>query len=198
MAGPAPGNQGGDSGDGQGGPAGEQAQTQGEAVMSAKRLRPLKAVRAQCLICMGGKSWAVEACPSQRCLLYPFRRGHGGRVPLRLMRSYCLHCCGWPLNPDGPGLDPAYKDGGQGEARRESRACTGKDCPFFAYRPGTRPFPSRPGSKTPCRPRTAGHFPPLEPTQTDPAIGGPGPEAKRGPAALSGALAAMPDGEHGL
>lgn len=102
------------------------------------RVRPAQASRRQCLICMNGSSKAIDECPSdETCLLYPYRYGKG-RVTLKLIRTYCLHCSGWPLK-DGK-LDPAYKDGGQGEAWHESKNCTGYDCPFWPYRPGTVPY----------------------------------------------------------
>jgi hypothetical protein len=58
------------------------------------------------------------------------------------MRTYCLHCHGWPIK-DGK-LDPDYKDGGQGFARREARNCTDPNCPLFPYRPGASPWTGRP------------------------------------------------------
>lgn len=112
------------------------------------RLRPGKAVRKQCLICMGGSSSDVKACETEYCLLHPHRMGEG-RVTLKLMRTYCLHCCGWPLDMEAwkdrgeRVLDPDYKDGGQAEAWRESRDCTDPECPFWPYRPGTKPMAGR-------------------------------------------------------
>jgi hypothetical protein len=101
------------------------------------RLRPGLAVRRLCLECMGGSSPTVQGCPSEHCILHPYRLGRG-RVTLRLMRSYCLHCHGWPIKDAK--LNSDYKDGGQAWARDQARNCTGYDCPFWPYRPGTRPY----------------------------------------------------------
>ena len=42
----------------------------------AKRLTPIKAIRAKCLDCMCGSAHEVRLCPSSTCSLYPYRLGH--------------------------------------------------------------------------------------------------------------------------
>jgi len=107
-----------------------------------KRLPPQKAIREQCLICMGGRGAASDMpskCTAKRCLLYPYRRGYGaGKPKKKLLRDYCLHCCGWELG-EGRELDPNYsKTGGTAEAWREARYCE-ESCPFWHYKPGSPP-----------------------------------------------------------
>ena len=100
-----------------------------------KRLPPGKAARAFCLECMCGQRELVKDCPSKHCPIYPHRMGKG-RVTLKLIRTYCLHCMGWELK-DGK-LDPACR--WKGEAAREAKVCTDRECPFYPYRPGTKPY----------------------------------------------------------
>lgn len=38
-------------------------------------MSPLKAIRKNCIECMGGSSDGVKACTSPRCNLFPFRFG---------------------------------------------------------------------------------------------------------------------------
>ena len=63
-----------------------------------KRLSPARAVRRLCLDCMGGSSPNVKDCTTERCPLFKNREVHGERITLRLMRLYCLHCNGWPID----------------------------------------------------------------------------------------------------
>jgi hypothetical protein len=108
--------------------------------MSKARLRPGQAVRCLCIDCMGGSRGHVAECLSIHCLLDPHRMGRG-RVTLKLMRTCCLHCQGWPVKNGR--LDPDYKDGGQAWARDQALNCADRDCPLWHYRPGTRPFAGR-------------------------------------------------------
>lgn len=134
--------------------------------MSGKRLPPARAVRRLCLDCMGGSAYQVADCPADHCLFHSHRSGKAGRVTLRLMRTYCLHCHGWPIK-DGK-LDPAYKDGGQGSARREARNCTAPTCPLFPYRPGASPWTGRATHfKKPDSPPVASMIPVQEAPETD-------------------------------
>ena len=36
---------------------------------------PLKAIRKNCLECVGGSSTEVKLCPVEKCILWPFRFG---------------------------------------------------------------------------------------------------------------------------
>lgn len=63
-----------------------------------KRITPLKAIRKQCLHCMGGSFRLVSECPDVDCPLYPYRFGRlqpgiSGRT-IRIIRQYCLGCAG--------------------------------------------------------------------------------------------------------
>ena len=42
-----------------------------------KILRPLKAIKAKCLDCMGQQRNEVKLCPSEDCPLYFYRSGKG-------------------------------------------------------------------------------------------------------------------------
>ncbi len=108
------------------------------------RKPPGRSARLFCLQCMGGDSGLVRDCRSEPCLMWPFRFGQG-RVTLKTIRTCCLHCQGWSFKKGK--LDPDYKDGGQGLAWQEARACTGYDCPLYPYRPGTNPYKGRLGNK---------------------------------------------------
>jgi hypothetical protein len=39
-------------------------------------LTPLKAIRLQCIECMGFSAFDVKGCTSPLCSLYPYRDGH--------------------------------------------------------------------------------------------------------------------------
>ena len=43
--------------------------------MSAKKLTPMRAIRAKCLEC-SGSSAEVKACPCKSCPIWKFRSGH--------------------------------------------------------------------------------------------------------------------------
>lgn len=43
--------------------------------MEAKRMSPLKAIKAHCLDCCGGSRQEVKACEIADCPLHPFRLG---------------------------------------------------------------------------------------------------------------------------
>lgn len=47
--------------------------------------QPLKAIRANCLQCVGGSSNEVKLCTSKTCYLYPFRFG---KNPYSKRREY--------------------------------------------------------------------------------------------------------------
>jgi len=38
-------------------------------------MTPLKAIRKNCIDCMGGQKHEVKICPIENCSLYPFRFG---------------------------------------------------------------------------------------------------------------------------
>jgi len=91
-----------------------------------KKLTPLKAIRRQCLSCMGGSFKLVADCPGLECSLYPYRFGRldgaDGRT-LRAIREYCLECAG-----------SAY----------EVKTCQGDKaadgpCPLYGFRLGKNP-----------------------------------------------------------
>lgn len=46
---------------------------------------PLKAIRANCLQCVGGSSSEVKLCTSKTCYLYPFRFGKNPYMKKREM-----------------------------------------------------------------------------------------------------------------
>ncbi len=122
-------------------------------------LTPARAIRKFCLECMGGNAAYVRDCPTAHCQWYPLRLGKG-RVKIRQIREWCLHCHGW-LFKDGK-LDPDYKDGGQAWARNKVRYCKDKECPFYTYRMGTNPSRQRlvnkghfvPGPRADLSPKT--------------------------------------------
>lgn len=90
-----------------------------------KRLTPSRAVRRQCIICMGDHKQSakyVADCDTYDCMLWKYRMGKGkGRPKLALMREYCLYCS---------------------QSRPEAANCSGTDCPFHFYRPGESPYPA--------------------------------------------------------
>ena len=61
-------------------------------------MTPLAAIRAECLVCMGGSRLLVSNCQSTKCSLWHYRFGRKptGRDhrPLRAIRSHCLECVG--------------------------------------------------------------------------------------------------------
>ena len=61
------------------------------------RLTPLRAIRKQCVQCMGGSPRLVADCPGRDCPLYPYRMGRldgADGHTLRAIRQYCLGCAG--------------------------------------------------------------------------------------------------------
>lgn len=42
----------------------------------AKKLTPIKAIRAKCLDCSNGSWQEVKLCPVKNCPLFPYRFGH--------------------------------------------------------------------------------------------------------------------------
>ena len=64
-----------------------------------KRLTPLKAIRQECLYCMGGSYTLVADCPSiETCHLWLYRLGRrpttGKHRPLAAIHKHCLDCAG--------------------------------------------------------------------------------------------------------
>ena len=43
--------------------------------LTAKKLTPMKAIRAKCLDCSGESAKEVRLCPIKKCPLYPYRFG---------------------------------------------------------------------------------------------------------------------------
>ena len=91
------------------------------------KLTPLKAIRKQCVSCMGGSPRLVADCPGRDCPLYPYRMG---RIPegadrglLGIIRKYCLEC---------------------GGSAQEVKGCQGdtapyEPCPLYEFRLGKSP-----------------------------------------------------------
>lgn len=48
-------------------------------------MTPLKAIRKECMYCMGKSSQLVEDCSSSECALYPFRLGTNPNIGPRLL-----------------------------------------------------------------------------------------------------------------
>ena len=88
-----------------------------------KKISPLKAIRKQCVQCMGGSFKMVEECPSIDCPLWEFRFGkdvRGSRV--KAIRKFCLQCAG---------------------SAAEVKTCQGDKsvvpCPLYKFRFGKNP-----------------------------------------------------------
>jgi hypothetical protein len=90
-------------------------------------LTPLKALRAQCLRCMGQSYALVRECPSLNCPAWRYRMGflpkEQPRRPLAAIRAMCVQC---------------------GSSSREARKCTGRMldgslCVLHLYRIGKNP-----------------------------------------------------------
>lgn len=86
-----------------------------------KILPPTKSVRQYCLWCCNGSTKAIKECPSNSCVLYPFRMGKKtikGSV-IKKIKQRCLDC---------------------GEKTAQSvRICAFDSCPLFPYRNGKSP-----------------------------------------------------------
>lgn len=65
---------------------------------------PGEAIHRFCVACVGGSPFEVKTCggekclnggcaPSGECWFYKFRLGRG-RPSVKLLRKYCLYCCG--------------------------------------------------------------------------------------------------------
>lgn len=74
-----------------GGAHGDRSMTQNRS--TARSNTPVRAIRAKCLVCAGGKK-SIRTCESESCPLYlyrmgrnPSRSGIGGRPPCRNARS---------------------------------------------------------------------------------------------------------------
>ena len=83
-----------------------------------------KAIRAECLTCMGGSEPLVRNCPSIRCHLWPHRMGRGDRK-LAAIRLHCYECVGG--------------DATTGAGAGDIEACTGSDCHLYPLRFGKKP-----------------------------------------------------------
>lgn len=71
-----------------------------------------------------------------RCLWHGRRMGRG-RVSVKEIRRWCLHCCGVPLDSEAP-------EGVMAEAKHGVETCTGRmidgsECSLHPYRMGTLP-----------------------------------------------------------
>ena len=94
--------------------------------MMARKLTPLKAIRKQCVSCMGGQLRLVADCPGRDCPLYPYRMGRldgADGHTLRAIRQYCLGCAG------------------SSQAVRDCYGDTAVDgpCPLYRFRLGKNP-----------------------------------------------------------
>lgn len=87
-----------------------------------KKLSPLKAVRKKCLDCCCNQSKEVLLCPSDDCILYPYRFGKNiknmSNLTLKVIRKKCIDCS------DG------FKD---------IRECPILDCYLYPFRMGKNP-----------------------------------------------------------
>lgn len=91
-------------------------------------MRPLTAIRAECLACMGGSRGLVADCPSKKtCPLWAYRLGRrpetGRHRPLQAIKAHCRECIG---------------------TAQEVRTCTGQlvgggMCKLHLYRLGHNP-----------------------------------------------------------
>lgn len=50
-----------------------------------KNTSPLRAIRLNCLDCMGGSGNEVKLCPSEQCPLYPYRFGKNPNRTKRIL-----------------------------------------------------------------------------------------------------------------
>ena len=79
-----------------------------------------RAIRRNCVECMGGHQSLVEGCPSENCPVYPLRLTGGRKVRKNAIylaiRAFCVECTG----------------GERGEVER----CTAPECLFYPYRFG--------------------------------------------------------------
>jgi hypothetical protein len=85
---------------------------------------PTRAIRAECLTCMGGSQALVRACLSTRCHLWNHRLG-SGKGKLAAIRSHCYECVG---------SDEASTTGWPDIER-----CTMPECHLFPLRFGKKP-----------------------------------------------------------
>jgi hypothetical protein len=88
-----------------------------------KKTTPLQAIRAFCLVCMGGKDTPeargeVKACAESTCPFHPYRLGKG-RPSVKKIKKVCLFC--------------------MGESTRLISQCVSKDCPAHPFRFGKNP-----------------------------------------------------------
>ena len=88
---------------------------------------PLKAIRSDCVACMGGNVQLPAECTARGCALWPYRMGKrpatGAHRPLGAVHAHCISCVG---------------------SAQEARSCTGEmidgtTCVLHPYRNGTNP-----------------------------------------------------------
>ena len=96
-----------------------------------KTTTPLQAIRAFCLVCMGGKDTPearreVKACSESTCPFHPYRLGKG-RPSVKKIKKVCLFC--------------------MGESSRLVSECTSNDCPIHPFRFGKNPNRTGVGQK---------------------------------------------------
>ena len=82
-------------------------------------LTPKQAVKYRCLDCCGGEKEEIKTCNVKSCVLYQYRRGHKGRVSVKLIREFCKDC----MN--------GYAD--------YIKGCTDKECSLYPFRMETNP-----------------------------------------------------------
>lgn len=86
-------------------------------------MKPLKAVRLQCLYCSNNQLVEVKKCPVKNCVLYSFRFGKNETLPrkptLKAIKEYCLDCS-----------DNSYA---------AVKICTLKNCSLLLFRLGKNP-----------------------------------------------------------
>ena len=65
-------------------------------MIKEKRLTPIRAIRKECLNCMGQSFEAVNLCVSNRCGLWDYRLGKRNNqaklTPIKAIREFCRQC----------------------------------------------------------------------------------------------------------
>jgi hypothetical protein len=92
-----------------------------------KNSTPAQAIRAMCKLCIfdpkfGARatSEAIRNCGGDGvCPIAKYRLPGNGKVPVKVLRSFCLDC--------------------QGGSRKDVRECESNQCPMFPYRLGKNP-----------------------------------------------------------
>jgi len=52
------------------------------------KLTPIRAIRANCVYCMGGQAREVAGCPSKDCALFRFRMGRNPNISPDRIRNF--------------------------------------------------------------------------------------------------------------